>query len=314
MQHRTYSAFGLRILSEIELPAPEAAPGPADLTILQEDDIAADFSPPMPAVREKSWRRYGAGWLLRYRNARGGVLEYEFSEDGRTVTARTSLPGLDHGAIALGPALGAALHLQGIPVLHGSAVVAGGRALLLAGAPGAGKSTLAATLAAMGLGCSFLTDDLAVLDVTERGVSVRPGLPWLKLEPDTGMALDRGAGDWPRAYGPGVADDKRRLDAAGLGGGFSPAAAPLGAVYLLGPRRAATDRCRIAPLTAPEACVALVPHFYGTDLLRIPAATRLSQASRIASLAACRHCWVPDGLSCVRAAAQAVLDDALSAG
>ena len=311
MQHRTYSAFGLRILSEIELPAPEAAPGPADLTILQEDDIAADFSPPMPAVREKSWRRHGAGWLLRYRNARGGVLEYEFSEDGRTVTARTSLPGLDHGAIALGPALGAALHLQGIPVLHGSAVVAGGRALLLTGAPGAGKSTLAATLAAMG--CPVLTDDLAVLDVTELAVSVRPGLPWLKLEPDAGMALDRGGGDWPRAYGQAVADDKRRLDAAGLDGGFSPAAVPLGAVYLLGPRRAASDRCRIAPLTGPEACVALLHQFYGTDLLRIPAAARLSQASRIASLAVLRHCWVPDGLSCVRAAAQAVLDDALSA-
>jgi hypothetical protein len=63
--------------------------------------------------------------------------------------------------------------LQGLEVLHASAVGVGGRAVAFTAASGSGKSSLAAHLVAAG--ASFLTDDVLALDYTEDDVLAHAG-------------------------------------------------------------------------------------------------------------------------------------------
>ncbi|TVQ57328.1 MAG: hypothetical protein EA355_04750 [Rhodobacteraceae bacterium] len=57
-------------------------------------------------------------------------------------------------------------------MLHASAVALEGRALLILGAPGAGKSTLA--LGMIALGATLVADDRTTLEATADGVSAAP--------------------------------------------------------------------------------------------------------------------------------------------
>ena len=84
----------------------------------------------------------------------------------------------------LGPGLGVLLHRRGLLVLHGSAVDIGGRAVVLVGHKGAGKSTTAAALVARGH--RLLTDDLVALDA---GGVVLPGPTQMKLWGASAAAL-----------------------------------------------------------------------------------------------------------------------------
>lgn len=68
-------------------------------------------------------------------------------------------------------------HQRGRPPLHGAVIGVGGRAVVLAGAGGQGKST---TLWAMlGRGHELLSDDLAVIDLET--LTARPAFPAVKL-------------------------------------------------------------------------------------------------------------------------------------
>jgi hypothetical protein len=76
------------------------------------------------------------------------------------------------------------LHSRGVYAIHAASVAHRGRALVLAGPSGAGKTTLALALAALGL--ELLSDELAVLDPASglvhpyrRRLHVRPGTPEL---------------------------------------------------------------------------------------------------------------------------------------
>ena len=81
---------------------------------------------------------------------------------------------------------------RGLLPLHACAVELDGRAVLIAGAGGAGKSTLTAGLLASG--ARFVADDLVVVRVGEGRVAgrniVTRGRPTIRLHPDTASALD----------------------------------------------------------------------------------------------------------------------------
>jgi Coenzyme PQQ synthesis protein D (PqqD) len=92
---------------------------------------------------------------------------------------------------------------RGAIPLHASAVAIDGRAWLLCGATGAGKSTLSAALLAHG--AEFIGDDLTMIDVGGGGASVPRGRTTMRLHPDTARwipassaALDTrdGRGKW----------------------------------------------------------------------------------------------------------------------
>ena len=311
-QWKTYIVCGFKLRSEIPLGAPTAEDdGQPHLTLHRGPLIPMDLTPPLPELRERTWGSFESGRILRYRNAKGHVLEYRFSEDGRNMEIRYSRTDMDHRAVTLGAALAAALSLQGVPVLHGSVVMVGERALMLAGPSGAGKSSVAAAL--VDLGCPLLADDLAVLETNGRTVNVLPYLPRLKLYREAGSFLGKSGSEWPRIFTPATEDDKRWVQAEELSGGFHSRAAPLGAIYLLLPREGGGERCEVSPLSPTEACIAVMHQYYGFEWLRIPPATdRLRQSIRIAGQAAVRKVRVPDGLDTIRDTARAVLSDARS--
>lgn len=166
----------------------------------------------------------------------------------------------DLAAYLYGPVLGFVLRAWGRLALHASCVRIGDGAVLLAGPPGAGKSTTAAALAARGL--SVLSDDLTALDLGERD---DPPLAWasfdhLRLWPEgervvlgTSGALDRITPTW----------DKRRfpLDT----GVFADEPCSVRAVVVLRPRRG--GRALVRTLAPSRALVTLATLTYANYLL-----------------------------------------------
>jgi len=92
-------------------------------------------------------------------------------------------PGSSQWSILLpAQALPLAATLQGFEVLHASGVVLGGRAVLFAGPPGAGKSSLAAALLYRG-GVELLGDDTVALHPHGGAPIAHPGAALLHLRP-----------------------------------------------------------------------------------------------------------------------------------
>lgn len=90
----------------------------------------------------------------------------------------------------LGSAWSALCYQRDILVLHASAVRIGDRAVAFCGAPGQGKSSLAACLVARG--CSFVSDDLCRIDLNIPGrAMIYPSTPRLKLRSDMLARLGR---------------------------------------------------------------------------------------------------------------------------
>jgi hypothetical protein len=113
---------------------------------------------------------------------------------GRTLSLLAAPPEYtrdDLAAYALGPVLTLALHLQGAVLLHASAVVMKGKAVVFSGASGSGKSTTAAMLHR--LGYTVLSDDITEID----GTSALPAIPTIRLWPEALEALYGSAAAFP---------------------------------------------------------------------------------------------------------------------
>jgi len=172
-----YTAFGLRLASEIALPelVPAAGgKGRADVDIRRED-------------LSQGWAACGAGernhvcrdgefWLHI-----PGVAIYRVRQGNRIDFS--PLPGATETAIRLyllGTCMGALLLQRRIYPLHGSAVVIDGNAYAIVGDSGAGKSTLAAVL--LGRGHLLLSDDVIPVSLSGDGSPVViPAYPQQKL-------------------------------------------------------------------------------------------------------------------------------------
>ncbi len=102
-----------------------------------------------------------AGYLLWNRD-HGRVL---ISADGRELLCESDAGNAQWTAIVAAQALPLAATLRGLEVLHASGVVVGGKAVLISGAAGAGKSSLAAAL--MRAGGLLLSDDAVALELRE---------------------------------------------------------------------------------------------------------------------------------------------------
>lgn len=111
------------------------------------------------------------------------------SGDGRSI-ALLSAPSAytrdDVAAYALGPVMAIALHLQGAVLLHASAVVMRGKAVVFAGDAGSGKSTTAAILHRHGY--AVLADDVTELAGSAPYVALA-SLPAVRLWLDVVHAL-----------------------------------------------------------------------------------------------------------------------------
>ncbi|MDQ7029718.1 MAG: hypothetical protein Q9O62_08055 [Ardenticatenia bacterium] len=166
--HR-YELYGLRVCSELPLPAPRARGGaPCDLTFRLGPREAGP--PPLGDGDEAEVLAHLELWgrPAYTLTANGAGYQFVFHRSGRflidaglrTVEARPFdgvRPGMA-GLLLVNGVIAALLALRGEWVLHAGAVAAGGRALVFVGGIGMGKSTL--TAACCALGGRLLTDDL----------------------------------------------------------------------------------------------------------------------------------------------------------
>ena len=304
-----YNIYGLRLRSDLPLPVASVSDdGEVDLIVRHRGAIPGPVTPRPPGMTF-DWRQMEQGWLLRYHTRTGEELEFAFNPEASAIEIWCTMPEMtdDITALLIGAGLATALHLRGVPVLHASAVVVDGKAILVAGPAGAGKSTLTATL--VGKGMPLLAEDLAVLAFGETIIAVQAGYPRLRLCPDATLVAGQAAPDLPRVFNALVPDDKRWVEAAALAGGFCATPAPLGGIYLLAPRRPDQKVLAIEPLPPHRAGLALLDHLYGARWLRIPPAKALEWCARIAGRTPVRLLHAPPGLERVSETAEAIVAD-----
>ncbi len=181
------------LASDSELPFLPAAPPSAspDFVLHLESRVEAN-----PATR---W--YESDWTVIDETVAGELIvrfedgtEFLIGAGGHTLSlmaAPSEYTRDDLAAYALGPILTIALHRQGAMLLHASAAVIGGKAVLFPGPSGSGKSTTAAMLHLHGY--AILSDDITEID----GTRALPAIPTLRLWPEALEVLYGSAAAYP---------------------------------------------------------------------------------------------------------------------
>ncbi len=257
-----YRAYGRVLQSDRFLPELERVDEvEPDLRIVWRDGAAA----PVNARWDTLWRfSNGEPWVSVARTADAHHLRFNRFADVRIAGGLIDLWPRGHAREAmvrhllLDQVLPVALAAGGALVLHASAVRLGECAILLAGKAGAGKSTLAALLAASGW--AVMADDGVLLDVMAGSVTAVPSYPGLRLWPDAcalaGVAAEQTS---PVAEHTG----KRRVVPESGAPGFSAGPARVHRVYVLSPDG---DRFAIVRRSRRDASVDLVRYMYRADV------------------------------------------------
>ena len=242
-----YAIYGLDISSEVRLLG--VAPGGAaqDVVIrrgeVQLPSLQRGLSGILFHVEQDTvffrWERVGS---FRIRGGREVV-----------VTPDPQVDDLVLQRFMLGPVLAAVLHQRRRLILHASAVALPMGAVAFLGESGSGKSTLAAHFHARG--CPLIADDIVAIQVEQETHLVYPGVPEIRLWPDSVSALGEDPDDFPTEL-PGSAKRVWTVDDK-----ISPQ--PLARVYLF----EEGDRHEILPVPPAEAAIALVRYTYGVRLL-----------------------------------------------
>ncbi len=297
-----YTAYGLSLRSDVQIPgltpgktissfsaiefttrqkpqwAAEAEGLPSEVVhSLPADPECAD---PTFVVRECEHGRY---FQLAYGDGT------EFLIDGRgervwgTCTAPLTIEDL--ATYFLGPVMGFILRRRGITPLHASAIDMGDFAVAISGSAGAGKSTTAAALALRG--SPVLCEDIAALDESADGFSVRQGYPRVCLWPD---AVEKLCGETSALPNLTPTWDKKFLPLDGSRACFGERALPLRAVYLLGRRISEESAPRFEEISARDALLELVQNTYMNALLnREQRAAEFELLSRLVTGVPCKR-------------------------
>lgn len=188
-----YSAYGLTIFSEIELPE----------LVRSEKTDAIDFSIArgeviLPKLKKTPIHRRGIR-ALSGKDAEGNlILHWDEVADFKAIDGKKLIVSAqtdDKNLLSLfvvSEALAMILFQKGYFLLHASAVKIGDEAWCFMGNPGAGKSTTAAAF--IKAGATLLSDDLTAIKFDENGKAfIIPGYPQLKIWNNTvnGLSYDR---------------------------------------------------------------------------------------------------------------------------
>lgn len=178
---RKYTAFGLNIISELELPPLlSAAFTQSDIQIKYGSIDKQGLLAP-ERVRPFSQQAPGHLWLHI------PDIGHFYVSNGNTIVVNPNKDA-DHQSITLfilGTCLGAIMHQRNRLVIHGNAIRFDESCVIFAGPSGSGKSTLAAGFQQQGY--QILADDLAVID---EQLQVQPSYPQIKLWHDTTQQLN----------------------------------------------------------------------------------------------------------------------------
>jgi hypothetical protein len=281
-----YLAYGLRIRSDVPLPIPaEAADGDPAANVLfaraaPGQPAPQPDGPPVAGLPCDGPCHNGAMVMLAHRGPGGtwfwheGLATCHIAPDARRIDVYPA-PDADERALGLilaGPVLTFVLHQLGYPCLHASAILAAPGGVAFLGPSGQGKSTLAAGFLRDGV--ALLSDDILALRATGDGIECLPGLPLMKVWPETAeraLALEEELPCLTPTF------EKRLL---ALDGRHARAGAParLRALYILrryDPTRADRDDVAITPLRGRAAHTALLAQTLNTALLHSAEAARL---------------------------------------
>jgi hypothetical protein len=231
------TAFGLHLqlpqglISEALRPAEPDDRRPVTVVSVAEEELSGWASPKLWRLREM--RRHGhLSWSVDLNPDRGylfdapGFVAATLTLDGRAIRCHPQRGGV---ASSWPSYLGAqvlplAATIQGLEVLHASAVSVGGEALVFCAAAGSGKTSLAAALVLRG--AQLLGDDAVAIDDQ---LVCHPSAGGLHLRDDAVATL--GPVDRARL---GIGGE-RRVDGRAIGSLEPAAPAPLRAVYMLAP-------------------------------------------------------------------------------
>ncbi|MEZ4701070.1 MAG: hypothetical protein R2834_12110 [Rhodothermales bacterium] len=291
-----YAAFGLHIASELELGDLPAGPEAADTTV--RFGAIAPRTDTLPLCEQ---RRVAVddGAVTIYWDGFGAV-----RIAGGTDIVIDRAPGIDEGfyrQVVQNMAVGVALHQRGTLTLHGSAVALAGGAVGFVGWKGAGKST--ATSALFARGYPLVTDDVMAIDTAPATPRVMPGVPSMKLWPESVQAaLDEDPATLPALF---ATTEKRIRDVADR---FVTSPRPLRRIYVL---EYGGDAPAIQPLAPAEALIALVSQSYALRFLgnRGADGTHFRHCQRLASQGLVARLTRPRNLNLLDAMADAIEDD-----
>ena len=219
---------------------------------------------PFPVDVDGSFREIPHGLAIEW----GGYARYEVTRDHAGAQVRVMRDGIDEAEAARGflfSVFPAALPLFGMEPLHGSAVEVDGGAVLMLGATGSGKSSIAAGFGSLGF--AILSDDACALDADAH---LWPGPPLVNPR-------------WRGSELAVVGDYNGKVIRAGAPGTRKPH--ELTGVVLVKPYEAADLGVR--DLTSAEAFPEVLAN------VRLPgvlAGLRRSTQLRIVSAVASRHC------------------------
>jgi hypothetical protein len=236
----TYAIYGGLLDSEVSIAGLDATageatwrfrvkPGPVaalDRRLIGSEQVSEELTTSL-------WRTAAGGWELHYSAFDLG--EFTISPDGRDIVWS---PGPDPWLdalrwVLLGRVMATAMYAAGRVCLHASAVAIDGAGMCFLARSRYGKSTLAAAMVAAG--ARLVTDDVLPVD-TGPAITIRPGLPLLRLAPDVEQSLA-----FSRRVGASATYDtgKLRIDLPPSVRVHEPC--PLSVVYLLDPVPAETE-------------------------------------------------------------------------
>lgn len=308
-----YSVYGLAIGSNRPLPGLRQGNGggiPLDVDFAGRSEVPVPAEPPFASSGiESVWNFGGQARLLRYcgtgaaaspwslRVLGGGSrLEVRWSRDFQLLDIPSFLPGAGFTA---------ALQMKGALTLHSSVVAIEGRAVLILGVSGAGKSTTAAALVARGY--PMVSDDVAVLlDPASGSLEVQCGPTRLRIGADAARAAGW-TGELPRLFHHPLLGDKRFIELPEESRCREPQ--PMAAAYLLQPRLG-REGARILQVPPAAAAGHLLTNLYRGRFLDDEGARRVvGQCAAVAKAVPLRAVRAADDLEQLPSLIDSIIDD-----
>lgn len=195
-----YAAYGMRLRSALPLPFPPATPvGGVDVEVVFGKTPAA-----LPApwrARHFPWQAVPGAFLFTAPK----VARY-LATGARVLVERCGGSDAAIAGFFAKQVLSAVLQQRCATTLHASAVADEWGAMVFLGASGSGKSTLLAAM--MKRGYSAVADDVLGVTLADGMPVALPGLPEVRLTPDSCRALGLSSGAMPRVL---ATSEKRRL-------------------------------------------------------------------------------------------------------
>jgi len=226
--------------------------------------------------------------------AHGRTFEYSdarfvVSPDAREIWCTWTSTPEDAATYLLGPILAYTVRQRGTLALHASSIVVRDHAVLVAGAPGAGKSTVAASCALRG--AIVITDDVAAIEWREDRAFVLAGYPRVRVWGDVAESL-WGAEEALPLLTPTW--NKRFVDLTTGEYAFATDARPIGAICVLTGRASEPS---LRAVTGHEAAITLLRHASVTHVLDDSLREdELAQVARLASSVPVYELLAPDDL------------------